>query len=500
MGSTHLAVDLGAESGRAFIGKVGDGITIEEVGRFRNRAVQLPDRLAWDLTGIHGFIVDSVAAAGEVSSLAIDCWAVDFALLRADGSLTAPPRCYRDPLTAGILEDLHSVIPASDLYRRTGIQMMEINTICQLFALARSSAPELAEARRLLLIPDLLRHWLGADPAAERTNASTTQLLSPDGTWDTELAAAVGLEPGILPPIVDSYETIGGHPGPAGMIPIIAGAAHDTAAAVAGTPLGEGAAFISSGTWSLVGVELPGPIISDRALALNMSNEHGVGGTTRFLRNVMGLWLLQQCRQGWARADGHVTEYAELVQLAATATPGRFLVDPDHASFLRPDDMPAAIAAFCAGTGGSAPASRAEIVRCVIDSLALRYRWVLEALESCTGNAVRRVNIVGGGSQNALLCQATADATGLPVEAGPVEATVLGNLIVQAVATGSLASLAAGSRVDPYCVSATTLRATRDGPFSGRIRSILRVVRYPTANNEGPNCHTQSSAARREYK
>ena len=444
MGSSHLAVDLGAESGRAFVGHVADRITIEEVGRFRNGAVQLPDRLTWDITGIHRFILDSVAASPAVSSLAIDCWGVDFGLLRADGSLTALPRSYRDPLTSGILGDLHRLLPARRLYQRTGIQMMEINTICQLFALARQAAPELAEARSLLLIPDLLRHWLGADLAAERTNASTTQLLGPEGAWEASLATAIGVDPGILPRVVDSYETVGGHAGPGGSIPIIAGAAHDTAAAVAGTPLSAGAAFISSGTWSLVGMELPGPVISDRARVLNMSNEHGVAGTTRFLRNVMGLWLLQECRRAWAGEDGQATDYATLVELAGRVEPGRFLLDPDDVSFLRPGDMPAAVAAFCAGIGGPVPTSRAEVIRCVIDSLALRYRWVIDALQKCTNRTVERVNIVGGGSQNSLLCQATADATGVVVEAGPAEATVLGNLIVQAVATGSLASLEEG--------------------------------------------------------
>ena len=441
MGSAHLAIDLGAESGRAFVGRIAGTIELTEIGRFRNIPLSLPDRTCWNVGGILQFILDSLAAAGDVDSLSIDAWGVDFGLLRGDGSLLAPPRCYRDPLNAGMLAPTFARIPRADLYEQTGIQMMEINTSCQLLALAQKRPQELAQAETLLMIPDLLRYWLGGEPVAERTNASTTQLLRPDGTWATDVFAALGVDAAMMPRLAESNQVVGTT---AAGIPIIAGPSHDTAAAVVGAPLREGAAFLSCGTWSLVGMELPGPVLNEVALGLNLSNEQGVGGTTRLLRNVMGLWLLQECRRGWTAADGHPTEYSELTAMAAADSGEPPLVDPDDPAFLRPADMEAAIQAYCATTGQPAPGGRGAIVRCVIASLALRYRWVIEALERATGRKVGSINLVGGGSQNQLLCQATADACGVPVEAGPHEATVLGNLVVQAIAAGDVGDVAEG--------------------------------------------------------
>jgi rhamnulokinase len=444
VGSTHLAVDLGAESGRAFVGNIGDELAIEEIGRFQNRTQRLGDRLAWDIDAIRAFVTNSAATAGSVDSLAIDTWGVDFGLLRSDGTLIAPPRCYRDPYTRGAIQRLEQRIPAAELYRRTGIQKMDFNTICQLLVMAESDSAELTDAHCLLLIPDLLRYWLGADAAAERTNASTTQLLGPGGDWDYELAGKIGVDARILPPVVQSFERVGTT---ADGVAIVAGASHDTAAAVAGAPLDDGSVFISSGTWSLVGIELPAPVINETARGLNLSSEHGVAGTTRLLRNVMGLWLLQECRRTWAKEDGEATEYSALMDLATSAAAMGPLIDPDDPEFLRPTDLPAAIASFCARTQQQPPDSRGAVVRSIIDSLALRYRWVIEAIERCTGADLTRINLVGGGSQNSLLCQATADATGLVVEAGPQEATVLGNVVVQGIARGSLTNLAQGRKL-----------------------------------------------------
>ena len=446
-GSGHLAIDFGAESGRAFVGRLSERIELEEIGRFRNLSVQLSDRLAWNTAAMREFTLQALEGAGPVESVSVDGWGVDFGLLRADGTLVSPPRSYRDPSTAGVLTRLASLVPPRELYARTGIQMMEINTLCQLLALREKHPEELAAAERLLLIPDLLRHWLGAEPGCERTNASTTQMLQPNGDWAGDLVEACGIDPSILPPVVDSTAQVGFAAGSSRKVVLVAGPSHDTAAAVAGTPLSSGTAFISSGTWSLVGLELLGPVIDERARGLNLSNEHGVGSTTRLLRNVMGLWIVQECRRVWASADGYETDYPSLIRMLEGLPSGRILIDVDAPEFLRPLDMPAAIRTQCSRTGQRAPAGRGEMLRAIIDSLALRYRWVIDALEVCSGVTIAAVTIIGGGAQNKALCQATADACGRPVEVGPAEATVLGNVLVQGVAMGRLAGIEEGRRL-----------------------------------------------------
>ena len=444
--SVHLAIDLGAESGRAFVASVGNGVELREIGRFRNLPQRRDGRVAWNMPLIRDFISDALGRCGPVDSVSIDSWAVDFGLLDSEGGLIAPPRCYRDPFNVGALDLVLERISASDLYNRTGIQLLEINTICQLAALAARRPAELAEASKLLMIPDLLRLWMGGEAVSERTNASTTQMLAPSGEWDPVAVAASGAAMSILPVTVESYEVVGRCSASLGGVPIVAGASHDTAAAVAGTPLRSGEAFLSSGTWSLLGLELPAPVISRQAQRLNLSNEHGVAGTTRLLRNVMGLWMVQQSRRAWALLDGFESDYADLAGLAASASIDS-IVDPDAALFVRPEDMTAAIDEYCVRTGQRAPGSRGETLRCILQSLALRYRWVIEALELVTGSRVTTLRVVGGGSQNELLCQLTADAAARPVQAGPVEATVLGNVMVQAVVQGTLPDLAAGRAI-----------------------------------------------------
>ncbi|MFN2464239.1 MAG: rhamnulokinase family protein [Candidatus Dormibacteria bacterium] len=458
----HLAIDLGAESGRAFVGSFSSEVQVAEIGRFRNVPLVLPDRTCWNITGILQFILDSISAAGQVDSLSIDSWGVDFGLLRADGSLVALPRCYRDQLNQGMAERMLARVSPLEVYRQTGIQMMEINTICQLLALAQKRPDELAQAETLLLVPDLLRYWLGGDPVVERTNASTTQMLRPDGTWAAEMVQLAGIDPGLLPAVAEST-AITGHT--RGGIPLIAGASHDTASAVAGAPLTDGSVFISCGTWSLVGSELAVPVISDRALALNLSNEQGVNGTTRLLRNVMGLWLLQECRREWEAQDGRATDYPDLTRMAEASTDEPSLIDPDDPAFLRPTSMEGAIRAYCDDTEQGSPANRGEIVRCILTSLALRYRWVIEALQVAGAPAAERINIVGGGSLNSFLCQATADATGRTVEAGPAEATVLGNLLVQAVATRQVSSILDGREVIRRSFAIVTYRPRGGGQW-----------------------------------
>ncbi|HXA29483.1 MAG TPA: rhamnulokinase family protein [Candidatus Angelobacter sp.] len=446
------AVDLGAESGRVVRGELSaDGIVLDERHRFANRPVSLPDRLAWDITGIFGAVLDGLRAVPDAQSIGVDCWGVDFALLRKDGSLTGLPRSYRDPLTAGILDALFDCIPAATLFARTGIQMMEINTLCQLLALRRAGSPELAGARHLLLLPDLLQHWLGADPVCERTNAGTTQMLGLDGTWAGDVIRACGLDPELLGPLVEAGTVIGRLDGrlaaASGSRPsLVAVASHDTASAVAAIPLQrDDAVFISSGTWSLVGMERDAPCRNDVALRYNLSNERGVDGTVQLLRNVAGLWLVQRLRHSLGAAAGGATpSYAELIALAEQAPPLRSVLDPDDPRFLREPDVAATAGSICRAAGEPVPQDTAALLRALLESLALRYRWCVDALRAATGAAPQVVHVVGGGSRNALLCRLTASATGLPVLAGPVEATATGNVLVQLVATGALDSVAEG--------------------------------------------------------
>jgi rhamnulokinase len=448
-GPAFLAVDIGAESGRAIVGRVDDsGIHLEERHRFANTPLRLADRLAWDVDALLAGVRTGIAAAPEAVSAGIDGWGVDVALLREDGSLCAPPRAYRDGITGGILPHLFARIPRDALFARTGIQTMEINTLCQLVAMSRAGAPDLDGAARMLLMPDYLQHRLGGAAVSERTNASTTQLLATGGTWAVDVLDGCGLPSDLCAPLVEPGTVVGRLDTRPDM-DIVAVASHDTASAVAGTPLPDRApaVFISSGTWSLVGMELREPVLTGTALSLNLSNEHGVEGTVRLLRNVMGLWLVQRCRAAFAEEDGTAPDYAALMHAAEQAEPLVTVFDPDAPAFLRPRDLPAAIAAACAAAGEPVPRTRGALLRAVLESLALRYRWTVEALALATGRRPEVIHVVGGGSRNALLCRCTADATGLPVVAGPVEATAAGNVAVQAVARGVLGGIGEARRL-----------------------------------------------------
>ena len=453
---SYLAVDIGAESGRAMVGTVSDtGITLDERHRFSNRQLQLPDRLAWDITGLFGAAIDGLAAAGPVRSIGIDAWAVDFGLLRRDGSLAALPRSYRDPMTAGILPELFNRVGSERLFQRTGIQMMEINTLCQLLAMRQAGLAELDEAARLLMIPDLLGNWLGAEPVAERSNATTTQFLGVDGGWASDILEACDIPIQLMQKVVDAGTVVGkignrvGEKAGAIGLPIVAVCSHDTASAILGTPLSRSGtpAFISSGTWSLVGVEIAEPILGEPARRHNLSNEGGYAGSTNLLRNVMGLWLVQGCRARWALQDGFATSYDDLMTLARQAPGFTAVIDPDDPRLLRPVDMPATISELCLQSGQTPPATRGQVLRVVLESLALRYRWALDALSAATGRPITSVHVSGGGSTNKLLCEMTAGVTGVRVTAGPVEATALGNVLVQAIADGQLKSVTEGRQL-----------------------------------------------------
>jgi rhamnulokinase len=449
-----LAFDLGAESGRGILGLLEEGrLQLEVLHRFPNGAVRTLDTLHWDVLRLYSEMLNALRLCagkhGGADAIGVDTWGVDFALLGRDGTLLGNPRHYRDPHTEGVMDLAFARVPRAEVFRQTGIQFMRFNTLFQLLALQRDRSPLLDAARTLLFIPDLFHYFLTGIKVNELTDASTSQLLDPaTRTWAYPLVQAFGLptdplgtivQPGtVLGPLRTSVaEETGLTPAP-----IIATATHDTAAAIAAVPAtGESWAYISSGTWSLMGVELSAPLVGEAALAANFTNEIGFGGTVRFLKNVMGLWLVQECRRAWQRA-GQSYGYDELMHLAAQAPPFVSLVDPDHPSFILPPSMPAALGEFCRGNGEPVPAGVGATVRCALESLALKYRWVLAKLEELTGRKLAVIHVVGGGSQNELLCQLTADACDRPVLAGPVEATAIGNVLVQAIGLRAVGSLA----------------------------------------------------------
>ena len=458
--SGYLALDLGAESGRAMLGTVdGKLLRLSEVHRFSNGPVRLADGLHWDVLRLWTEIKAGLALAlrqmgTELAGIGLDTWGVDFALLDRDGGLISNPYHYRDNRTDGMLEQAFQRVPREEIFAQTGIQFMQINSLYQLFSMVRSRSRALEMAETFLTVPDLFNYWLTGRKACEFTIATTTQCYDPSrGDWARSLLDRMGIPTRMFPPLVPPGTVLGTLSRPVAIelgvdeLPVVAPGCHDTASAVAAVPAeGAGFAYISSGTWSLVGTELPAPVINDSSLAFDFTNEGGVDGTYRLLKNVMGLWLVQECRRAWAR-EGSDLSYDEMTHLAAKASPLRSLIDPDCREFLKPGDMPARIIAFCRRTNQSVPESKGQVVRCVLESLALKYRWVLERLEDITGHRLESIHIVGGGTRNRLLNQFTADATGRQVVTGPVEATAAGNVIVQAMALGRIGSLEEGRRI-----------------------------------------------------
>ena len=458
MTTNFLAIDLGASSGRVMLGRWdGRRFALDEIYRFANGPVEIAGHLHWDVQRLWHEVRTGIARyaaqdATPLTGIGIDTWGVDFGLLDATGRLLHLPFHYRDHRTAGIAELVDAHIPQERLYALTGIQRLQFNTLYQLYSLRQADPAALAAADTLLLMPDLFHFWMTGRRVAEYTNATTTQFFhARERRWATEVLDALGLPSRILPPLVTPGTALGNllpavrdEAGLRDDVPVIAIATHDTASAVAAiSGLDARSAYISSGTWSLVGVELDQPLLTEQARVLNFTNEGGVGGTIRLLKNVAGLWLLQECQRQWQR-EGRAYTWPELVELAEAAQPLRSLVDPDDPAFLAPDDMPAAIRAYCRRTDQPEPASVGAMVRCCLESLALKYRQVIESLEQLTGCSINTIRIVGGGSQNALLCRLTAEACGRNVVAGPVEATALGNVMVQAVACGVLPDIATG--------------------------------------------------------
>ena len=442
--ATVLAIDLGAESGRVMaVHFDGSRLQLEEVYRFSNHALLVNGSLQWDILGLWREVQVGIGRSrGRPASLAVDTWGVDFGLLDRNGNLIGNPVCYRDQRTEGMMDAVFERVAKADVFAQTGIQFMAINTLYQMMSLVGS--PHLQIADRFLTVPDLLNFWLTGTQVCEFSNATTTQMLNPySGYWATEMLDTLGIPTHIFPEVVQP----GTHLGTFNAIPVLAPACHDTGSAVAGVPTEtENFAYISSGTWSLVGLEVMGPVVNQAALTINASNEGGVYGTFRLLKNVMGLWLLQQCRATWQKA-GRAYSYAELVVLAESAKALQSIVDPNDDRFLPPGDHPAHIRDFCQRSGQLLPQTDAAIARCVFESLALAYRDVLLDLQALTGRTIEVIHVVGGGARNRLLNQLTADATGIPVLAGPTEATVIGNALVQLISLGELAHLKEGRQL-----------------------------------------------------
>jgi rhamnulokinase len=452
-----LGIDLGAESGRVMAGLWnGSRLQVEEVHRFPNGGIALGDSLRWDVLRLWSEIESGLALAAKrfgsaIVSVGADTWGVDFVLLSKSGEQLGQPRHYRDARNPAAAKRMLERVSREEIWSASGIQFMLINTLPQLVAL-REHDPELLEAADcFLMIPDFIHWCLCGAKSVEFTNATTTQFFHPtERRWSSELLGKLDIPVSMLPPVVEPGTHLGdvsdvvARRAGLGRVRTIAPATHDTGSAVVAVPTAKTGqadwAYLSSGTWSLLGMELPAPILSRRAFELNVTNEGGVDGTYRLLKNIMGLWLVQQCRRSFEKGGG-ATDYAELVRLAEAAPAFRSLVDPDDTRFLAPPDMPQAIAEVCRERGQPAPETDGQFIRCALESLALKYAIVLGWLEEMSGSRVEVIHVVGGGARNALLNQFTANACGRTVLAGPVEATVLGNLLVQIRAAGELASL-----------------------------------------------------------
>lgn len=447
------AVDLGASSGRVLLGTIADDkLTLAESNRFFNGAVRIIDELHWPILYLwhemkQGILQAARQAGGDLAGIGVDTWGVDFALLGKGDILLGAPFNYRDPRTNGIYEKAFPIVSREEIFERSGIQFMQFNSLFQLVAMKLANSPLLDWAETFLMIPDLFNFWFTGQKVVEFSNATTTQLYDPRaGRWSTELIEKFKLPKKIFPKIVPSGTVLGplldhvaeelkvGRD-----VPLIAPATHDTGSAVAAVPAAKGKpwAYISSGTWSLMGVEVDHPIIDANSLKYNFTNEGGVYGTFRFLKNIMGLWLVQECRRIWQQA-GQEYGFGQLTEMAAKAKPFAAVIDPDDTSFFQPGDMPGRIRDYCTNSKQTPPQDPGQVIRVCLEGLAMAYRQTLERIEACTKERVEVVHVVGGGMQNTLLCQMTADATGRKVVAGPVEATAIGNIAIQAVATKRL--------------------------------------------------------------
>lgn len=453
--SQFLALDFGAESGRALLGTINDDVlTLEEVHRFPNLPVKTLGTLSWDILRLFGEIKTSIKLAlaktgGKLDGIGVDTWAVDFGLIGKDGKLLGNPTHYRDDRTNGMMEEAFKIVPKAEIYAKTGIQFLQFNTLYQLLAMVKNDADALKICDTLLFIPDIFNYWLTGVKTAEFSLATTSQFYNPHTkSWDKELLEKFDIPTNILPEIVKPGIVIGtldksitDELGCGENIPVIAPATHDTGSAVAAVPaVGSDHIYISSGTWSLLGVELKEPLTNGEALDAEFTNEGGVGDTFRFLHNIMGLWIVQECRRTWL-AEGCDLNYTEITQLAAEAKGFDSLIDPNDPMFLPPGNMPKRVCDYCEKTGLKVPQTKGEIIRCVLLSLAHSYKNTAEKLDKLFDKHFDPIHIVGGGTQNKLLSQLTADVTGRTVITGPIEATAIGNILVQAMGRGFVKDL-----------------------------------------------------------
>jgi rhamnulokinase len=487
-----LAFDLGAESGRAMLGQFdGERLQLSQVHRFPNGPVRLPDGLHWDVLRLWTEIRQGLALVAQehganMASIGLDTWGVDFGLLDRTGALVSNPYHYRDSRTDGMLEEAFGRVGRAEIFEQTGIQFMQINSLYQLLSMVIDDSPALEVAATFLTMPDLFNYWLTGRKVCEFSNATTTQCYDPrQGDWARSMLERLDIPTRIFPEIVPPGTVLGklspsviediNAPALSGL-PVVAPACHDTGCAVAAVPAqGSDFVYISSGTWSLMGAELTQPAIDERSLAYDFTNEGGVGGTFRFLKNITGLWLVQECRRTWAR-QGEDLSYDDLTRMAAQAAPLRSVVNPDDGEFLKPGDMPARIRAFCERTGQLVPESTGAVVRCALESLALKYRWVLERLEEILERRLEPIHIVGGGTQNRLLNQLTADATGRQVVTGPIEATAAGNVITQAMALGHIGSLDEGRQVVRNSFDVSTYEPIAEAGWDEAYSRLLGIM------------------------
>lgn len=489
----YLGIDLGAESGRVMAGVWnGSQLRLEEVHRFANGGVFIADTLRWDVVRLWSEIQTGLGLAGKkygdaVVSVGADTWGVDFVLMTKAGEVLGLPYHYRDVRTRGAMDDAFKTVPRAEMYAQTGLQFMELNSLYQLLALKKQHPDLLAAAHDFLFMPDFLHYCLCGARVAEYTIASTSQCLHPSKRdWNYELLAKFGLPARLFPKIVQPGTNLGtlrpsiSERTGLNNVSVIAPPAHDTASAVAGVPTANTGksnwAYLSSGTWSLLGAETSAPVLTPRALELNVTNEGGLDGTIRLLKNIIGLWLIQQCKRSFDAA-GKKYDYAELTKMAAAAQPLRSLVNPDDARFMNPPDMPKAIQEFCRETHQPVPETEGQIIRCATESLALKYGVVFRQLEELTGNHMEVLHIVGGGSRNDLLNQLTANACGRPVLTGPVEATVMGNILTQIRASGELKSLAEMRDVVRSSTDMGRFEPKDDGAWSdaaGRFAALVK--------------------------
>ena len=450
---SFLAFDLGATSGRSILGTIEHGrLQMKELTRFPNQILQIGDHFHWNIYSLFEHLKAGLVAAKnegvEITSIGIDTWGVDFAMLAEDGSILGAPYAYRDPHTVGAPEKYFEIVPREKVYDLTGIQVMNFNSLYQLFALSKADNSLLKATKEILFMPDALAYMLTGNKVVEYTIASTSQILnSSTKQFESELLEKAGVSPSILGEIVMPGHEIGtlrddlAEESELGKVKVVAVAGHDTGAAVAAVPAANANfAYLSSGTWSLMGIEVKDAIINEETFALNFTNEGGVEGTTRFMKNITGMWLLEQCLKEWKK-EGITYAYEKLVQMADTVPAFQSLLDTDHASFANPLSMPNAIVDYCVATGQNSPSTHAEFVRCIFESLSLKYRYILGLLKGLAPFPIEKLHVIGGGSKNPLLNQWTANSIGIPVIAGPAEATAIGNIMIQAKAAGCVDSL-----------------------------------------------------------